>query len=200
VRYRCLECGKTFVSQRRAKWVSRKKEVELQKWFRLYILKGLTYDVISGLSGLSIRSLEKNFHEQLEKYPPVFKISPHIIKQADRPTYLLIDGKWWGKTSVDMLYRLVDIKAIIHHSFLKREYASQIERDLRYIVDELGYSNIHAVISDGGPGIRKAVLKVFGHIPHQICLAHVSREITRCLGKFPQADNLQLLKSLANHM
>jgi hypothetical protein len=69
------------------------------------VLKGLTYTTISELSGISVSTLENDFHKRLESKPPPQMITPQYKNEMDRPIYLLIDGKWRGKTSVDMFYR-----------------------------------------------------------------------------------------------
>lgn len=96
-----------------------------------------------------------------------------------------------------MLYRHSKRKIIIHLSFLKREYGSQIARDLKLLQKNYRFTG---VVSDGGRGIVTAVFKVFGHIPHQICMAHLHRDIVNAIGRFPKDAHVKELKRIADHI
>jgi len=96
-----------------------------------------------------------------------------------------------------MLYRHSKKKIIIHLSFLKREYGSQIARDLKILNRRYHFTG---VVSDGGRGILNAVFTVFGHIPHQICMAHLHRDIVSAIGRFPKDERVKELKRIADHI
>lgn len=96
-----------------------------------------------------------------------------------------------------MLYRHSKKKVIIHLSFLKREYGSQITRDLGILKKLYCFTG---VVSDGGRGIVAAVFKTFGHIPHQICMAHLHRDIINAIGRFPKDERVRELKKIADHI
>ena len=81
---------------------------------------------------------------------------------------------------------------------MKREFGSLIFKNLK-IIHEKGY-RFTGIVSDGGTGIRNAVIRMYGHIPHQICMAHIHRQATNGLGKYPKEERVQQLKKLADHM
>lgn len=162
--------------------------------FEQYILYGSTYVTLKWTSGLPIRTLEQHFHELFRQEPPPLTIPQAVTREA----YLLIDGLWFGKTLVLMLYRQSGAKPILHASFMAKEYGSRITKDLIRLT-EAGY-RFTGVVSDGGTGIRKAVWQVFYRAPHQICLAHVHRQATNALGKQPNDERVKQLKVLADHL
>jgi hypothetical protein len=189
VRYRCRTCGKTSGS-------AQKKSNRHRVWVDLleqYVLDGATYQFLSKIHGITIQTLETHFHALFEKEPPVLDI-PEVVTPE---SYLLIDGKWFGKTEVMMVYRRSDTKTILRISFLRREYGSQIARDLEELKKKYSFT---CVVSDGGTGIRKGVVRVFGHIPHQHCLAHAHRMASAALGKHPKDPRLIELKFFTDHL
>jgi len=70
---------------------------------------------------------------------------------------------------------------------MKREHSGPIGRGLQCLTDK-GY-RFTAIVSDGGTGIKKAILKHYGQIPHQVCMAHIHRDMSNALGK-----SLQILE------
>ena len=77
------------------------------------------------------------------------------------------------------------------------KYGSQIAKDLTFLKKHYRFSG---VVSDGGTGIGKAVLVVFGNIPHQICLVHLHRDVINAIGRFPKDERVKGLKRLADHV
>lgn len=110
----------------------------------------------------------------------------------------MIDGLWFGKKLCLILYRQSKLKLLFHASFMSKEYGSLIAKDL-LLLKERGY-RFTCVVSDGGTGIRKAVFKVFGHIPHQVCLAHLHRDVINAIGRYPKDKRIKQLKRLADHL
>ena len=49
-------------------------------------------------------------------------------------------------------------------------------------------------------GIRNAVFKLLGNIPHQICMAHLHRDVVNSIGRYPKDERVKKLKRLANHI
>ena len=189
-RYQCLSCGKTFTAGNRKKF-SKKKWLGL---FEEYVLCGATYRLLSKVHKIPVRTLESQFHRLFEEEPP----NLYIPETQREESYLIIDGKWFGKKQVMMVYRRSDTKTILYISFLKKEYGSQIARDLEHLRD-LGYK-FTCVVSDGGTGIKKAVNKAMKNTPHQICMAHMHRRVISCLGKYPKQENTKELKIIADHI
>lgn len=153
----------------------------------------MTYDQLVSWSDLSFRKLEYDFHQLLLEVPPIHTIQELTTDES----YLLIDGLWFGKKYCLMLYRHHKRKFIIHASFVSKERGSLIVKDLKILQSTYRFTGI---VSDGGTGIRNAVFKVFGHIPHQICMAHLHRDVINAIGRFPKDRRVQELKKLADHI
>ena len=127
IRYRCAGCGASTVSHQK-KFPSRRPYFSL---FREYILDGVTYQYLFKKNGVTKRTLLKWFHQYFESEPPRLPLPPLDQEYL----YLIIDGKWNGKKEVAMLYRRSDTKTILHVSFMKKEYASLIKKDLQHLID-----------------------------------------------------------------
>ena len=189
-RFRCLVCGKTFSAWQKAT----RKIKSFYVLFEEYILHGIQYGTLARMSGYSVQTLEHHFHQFLNTDPPALSIPQPEAFEA----YLIMDGCWFGKKSCLMLYRQSKSKLLFHASWMKSELGSKIARDLK-VLQKQGY-RFTCVVSDGGTGARKAVLVVYGNIPHQICLVHLHRQATSALGKHPTNRRVRELKKLADHL
>lgn len=187
-RYYCSVCKTTRLFRRRSN-----KQPQLFKLFRQYVLWGDTYEKLSALYGYSIRYLNQRFNQFLKYEPP--KLPP--LKQTQAAAYLLIDGLWFGRWFVLMVYRQSKNLTILHIGVAGKEVSSRIIKDLKNIRKNYRFAGI---VSDGGTGIRRAVFHVFGNIPHQICLAHTHRQAVNALGRYPKDERVKKLKRLADHL
>lgn len=149
--------------------------------------------MLSSWSGYTIRGLEKQFHKLLDQLPPANDIPELETDEA----YLLVDGLWFGKRYALMLYRHSKAKHILHASFVAKEFGTLIAKDLKYLSTKYRFTGI---VSDGGTGIGNAVFMVFGSIPHQICMAHLHRDIVNAIGRYPKDERVKRLKKLAEHI
>jgi transposase-like protein len=190
VRYRCISCSKTITASQ----THIGKRDSLLRWFEQYVREGLTALTVCRISKLSLSTLHRAFDGFLNQNPPTLSLSQ---KESER-SYLILDGKWFGKRSCLMLYRESQNKLIIYYSFMKKEWGSLIAKDLTYLKEQ-GY-HFTGVVSDGGTGIRKAVQTVYGHIPHQICMAHIHRQAVNAIGRRPKDLRAKELKLLADHI
>jgi len=161
----------------------------------VFVLKGRTYDSLAATSGVSTKTLTRYGNQRLVDVPPKLDLP---LPDPARRAYLLVDGLWFGKAFVLLLYRISGYPYIIHASIAKREWSSRVEKDLHYILAQ-GYV-IAGVVSDGGKGIQTAVETVLPAVPHQICLVHVHREATKGVGKRPRDQNVKELKELVGHL
>lgn len=161
--------------------------------FKQYVLWGLTYQMLASLSGYSVPYLVEKFHPYLDADPPELP----LVDQSDMEVaYLLIDGLWFGRWFVLMVYRQSQNLVILHISVVGREVTTKIAKDLTRL-KELGY-HFTGFVSDGGTGIVGAVNKVFPHAPHQICLAHMHRDVISAIGRYPKDPRVKELKLLAD--
>jgi hypothetical protein len=188
-RYGCHRCKRTRVYQQHI------QTVDFFSLFRQYILWGHTYEQIADLSGYSIQYLSQQFHVYLLAEPPIL---PLLDQSNQTETFLLLDGLWLKRGFVLMAYRQSKNLTILHISVVGREAATKITKDLKYLLF-LGY-RFTGVVSDGGTGIVKAVGDVFPHKPHQICLAHLHRDVINAIGRYPKSERVKELKILADHV
>lgn len=151
--------------------------------------------MLSSISGYSIPHLIDTFHTFFKQEPPEL---PRIDQSGIEETFLLIDGLWFGRWFVLMVYRQSGNLVILHIALAGREVTTKISRDLK-LVSEMGY-RFTGIVSDGGTGIVGAVNRVFPHAPHQICLAHLHRGIIAAIGRYPREERVRELKSLADHV
>lgn len=168
-RYGCRKCLKTRLYKQHV------KKINPFSFFRQYVLWGLTYQMLSSISGYSIRFLESKFHQYLEYEPPNL---PKLNQSNMEVAYLMLDGLWFGRWFVLMVYRQSGNLTILHISVAGREVKTKISKDLKHLTKQ-GY-HFTGIVSDGGTGIVGAVTQVLPHIPHQICLAHMHRDINFC--------------------
>jgi hypothetical protein len=188
-RYGCNHCRKTRVYQKP------ERRTDFFSLFRQYVLWGHTYEQLADLSGYSIQHLSRKFHEYLLQVPPSL---PSFDQSDMEETFLLLDGLWLKRGFVLMAYRQSRTLLILHISVVGREVATKIAKDLRHLLF-LGY-RFTGVVSDGATGIVKAVADVFSHKPHQICLAHMHRDIINAIGRYPKSERVKELKVLADHV
>lgn len=97
-----------------------------------------------------------------------------------------------------LVYRQSKNLTILHISFVGKEAAGHIVRDLK-AVKKKGYV-FTGIVSDGGKGIVAGIREVYPHIPHQICLAHLHRDCINALGRYPKDNRVKKLKALADHV
>lgn len=190
IRYRCTHCGLTSSSYQKPI----AQRLVLLRWFKEYILHGVTYHVLARWSKIPTVTLRYHFNQLLHEQPP-FTDLPLIESHQQ---YLLTDGLWFGRLFVLMVYKLNAHEGILHASIAKKEWSYHIRRDLQ-LIRKRGVV-LTGVVSDGATGITKAVTEVFGAIPHQICLAHVHRSLMSCLGVQPKEPETQALRRFADEV
>lgn len=184
-RFRCPQCLQT-----RGYHIAKKK-TDFFSLFYQYIFWGNTYEQLSIISGYSIQYLSIQFHIFLNQFPPDLAVVPQVS------AFLLIDGLWLKRGFVLMAYRQSKSLLLLHISVVGSEVAIKIAKDLKIIKTHYHFTGI---VSDGGTGIVKAVQDVFPHIPHQICLAHLHRDIISAIGKYPKQERIKDLKRLSDHI
>lgn len=187
-RYRCSSCK----TSRLYRYTSSNPDVP--RLFAQYVLWGATYAQLSHISGYSVRQLCRWFHQRFDGVPPVL---PLIDQSRQNVAYLLIDGLWFGRWFVLMVYRQSKNLTILHVSVAGKEASTKIVKDLAIVKTHYRFTGI---VSDGQTGIIKAVSTIYPHIPHQVCLAHLHRQATGALGHTSQNWRIRELKALADHV
>lgn len=188
-RYRCFFCKVTRLYR-----TTKDTDIKFFSLFRQYVLWGHTYEQLSDQTGYSLQYLQSKFQEFFVSQPPIL---PPIDQTNTQEAFLLIDGLWLKRGFVLMAYRQSRNLTILHISVVGREAATKIAKDLKILKETYVFTG---VVSDGGTGIIKAVQDVFFHIPHQICLAHMHRDIIASIGRYPRDERIKELKALADHV
>jgi hypothetical protein len=188
-RYGCNACRKTRVYRRKV------QKPNFFLLFRQYVFWGQTYEQLADQSGYSIQHLQLRFQYFFTQAPPKL---PLFDQSSFEEAYLLLDGLWLKRGFILMAYRQSRNLRLLHISVVGREAATKITKDLRYLLF-VGY-RFTGIVSDGGKGIVSAVEKVFAHAPHQICLAHLHRDIISAIGRYPKSERVKDLKRLADHV
>lgn len=187
-RYRCSRCHTTRLYR------GLPENPDIRRLFAQYVLWGATYGQLSSISGYSVRQLCRWFHARFSHAPP--PLLP-VNQSSQKEAYLLIDGLWFGRWFVLMVYRQSKNLTILHVSVAGKEVSTKISKDLKFLKTQYRFTGI---ISDGQTGIVKAVGRVYPHIPHQICLAHLHRQATAALGQKSQDWRINALKALTDHV
>src|SRR3989344_3191946 len=76
-RYRCLTCGKT-----RNYHKQRRRKENIFQLFKQYVLWGNTYEMLSSLSGYSIRFLEEKFHKYFQEEPSSLPSDAALVRSS----------------------------------------------------------------------------------------------------------------------
>ena len=187
-RYGCNTCRRTRVYHRK------RKKTDFFFLFRQYVFWGDTYEQLSDQSGYSIEHLQRHFQVFFTQATPLL---PLLDQSSFDETFLLLDGMWLKRGFVLMAYRQSRNLTILRISVIGREAATKIAKDLVALKQTYIFTGI---VSDGGTGIVKAVSDIFPHAPHQICLAHLHRDIISAIGRFPKDERVRELKILADHV
>ena len=187
-RYGCNRCRKTRVYHRK------RKKTDFFLLFRQYVFWGDTYEQLSDQSGYSIQYLQGKFQQFFQSQTPSL---PLLDQTSFDETFLLLDGLWLKRGFVLMAYRQSRNLTILRISVVGREAATKIAKDLKLLRNTYVFTGI---VSDGATGILKAVADVFPHAPHQICLAHLHRDIISGIGRYPKDERVKQLKILADHV
>ncbi|MFH1720063.1 MAG: hypothetical protein ABH856_00420 [Patescibacteria group bacterium] len=182
-RFYCRTCGTSRIFK--------KKETDFFSLFRQYVLWGHTYTQLSDISSYSIQYLSRKFHEYLFQSPPNL---PLLDQSNTEEAFLLLDGLWLKRGFVLMAYRQSKNLKLLHISVVGREAATKIVKDLHFILS-LGY-RFTGIVSDGGTGMAMSFLTY----PHQICLAHLHRDVIAAIGMYPKSERIRELKRLADHV
>lgn len=188
VRYRCLACGSSRLYR------ASTARPDIFQLFVQYVLWGATYSQLSAVSGYSIRQLARWFHFRLAVPPPPL---PIIDQSSQTEAFLLIDGLWFGRWFVLMVYRQSKNLTIMRISVMGKEVSTKIKKDLLWLRDHYRFTGI---VSDGQTGIVKAVSEAYSHTPHQICLAHMHRDIVSAIGRKSADRHIRRLRHLADHV
>jgi hypothetical protein len=183
-RWRCLLCKKTSIRKR--KDVSRRKmEHTTQEW----ILNGKKLKHLAEETKKTVRQVRRDIAVFLESY-----IVPQHRKELDSTKPLIIDATWIIKRKTSVLVAH-DEEVVIDWMFAVTEnftvwymFLAQLE------------GTPCGVVSDAQKGLLQAITLRFPDIPHQRCLAHISRLSRAWLTQNPKTQAGKDLLDLVVHI
>ncbi len=155
---------------------------------------------MAGVSRKTISLRLKQFFTQPLSAEIVWEALPPKLtdlKRKNRPWVLGLDGKWLKRQGVVMVYRDVTHKQNLCWSFWKSESYMAIDTDLQRLLKLLDGNLPSGVISDWKGCIVAGVATYFPSIPHQRCLAHVTRDAKRLLPKKSPFLSTRILRDIA---
>ena len=113
--------------------------------------------------------------------------------------YIIIDWyhmPWWLILLV--YYEYIQDK-VIWFSIRDWERKDYIVEDLKFLRDDMWYSDIRVCITDWSPSIISALREVYPNIIHQRCLVHVKRQVKTYISNHPKSDAGKQLKHIMNY-
>ena len=108
--------------------ILKRKKLDIISLFKQYILWGLTYEMLASSSGYSIQYLIVEFHKLLLLDPPKLPRFDQTKSGKVDSAYMLIDGLWFGRWFVLMLYRQSGTLYLLHISIAGREASTKITK------------------------------------------------------------------------
>lgn len=148
-------------------------------WFNKWIDGRQTLEQISAVSGYSISTLKRHFHQYLER-PPQWSVNP-----SERVN-LLIDGTYFKNNVCLIIYRDNNIKFTQLYRLSTGEWYEEIKEDLENLL-KLDVQ-IESITCDGHKAILKAIKKSCKHVTVQRCLVHIQRMCRIWLTMRPQSS------------
>jgi len=188
-RYRCLSCHRTFERQKHlpVSWT------DFVAFYRL-VTGWMNRKQIEANKHLSRATLSIRFRPFFNRPLSAQETWGVLPPRLSASWVYGVDGKWLKRLGVFLLHRNVTTGENLYWSFQPSESYLAVLLDLTQLVElltnQLGERNILplAAISDWKGAIVAAVAAVFGDIPHQRCLTHVTRTLKLLL---PEASPLE---------
>lgn len=130
----------------------------------------------------------------------VWDVLPPETTTTSHPWVHGCDGKWLGRLGVFFIHRNVTTKENLWWSFMGSETYAAIGGDCKALGDRLGTHLPVGAVSDWKGAIVQAISSHFGPIPHQRCLAHVTRAAKRFLPLNSPFDATRKLRWIAENL
>jgi hypothetical protein len=172
VRWYCKQCKSTGIRKR--------ADVSQRKYTRLvleWIIEGKKLRHIAKDYGFNLQYVQAVIHKQLQS-----TLVPDHDRQLDSLRPLILDATWivWRQLVVLIAHdgvRVVDWVFATTENFLVWNMFLQRLKGV-----PLG------VVSDAQKGLLQATNERFGHIPHQRCIAHITRQARIWLTQNPKTE------------
>lgn len=143
-------------------------------------------------SGVTRKTVSKTFQVFFRKPLTPVQIWSVFPPKFSSSWVYSVDGKWLKRQGVVLIHRNVTDKEILFWSWAANESYAAMRSDLIALGGLLRHKPV-GVVSDWKGSIRSGVVDVFGRLPHQRCLAHISRDIRRVLAsKSPLQATMEL--------
>jgi hypothetical protein len=130
----------------------------------------------------------------------LFLLDKYFKKKSKKHWVLGIDGKWLRRQGVIMIYRDVTNKNNLYWSYRSSESYEAIEKDFNKLTPIIKDHLPSGVITDWKGALVSAVNIFLPPTPHQRCLAHVKRSLTRLLPLKSPITATQQLRRIAKEI
>lgn len=181
-RYQCQKCKKTYI------WKQNNRiEQRRYRWFKQWILEGLTIKQIAGINRVSSSTVRRVISYWLEKTPP-------RTEGIEEVKYVIFDGTYINHRTG--LYVVMDGKT---HRVIYGDYGiSETGKHLKVFYEHLqkeGLNPISATI-DGSLQQIKYLREVWESLILQRCLVHIQRQGLSWLRQKPKRIDAIKLREL----
>lgn len=170
------------------------------EWFHEYILEGYSSRQVAKQSGKKEYIVRRDIQTRLDtnQINCIDEIFPNI-------QYLMIDGyalpkaEWCENSDILLVYYEYIQKKVIRFSIRDGEKKAYIVEDLKFLKEDMGYTEIIACISDGSLQIASALKEVYPEIIHQRCLVHIQRQVKNYISENPRTRAWKQLKYITSY-
>ena len=111
----------------------------------------------------------------------------------------MIDGYHLPGGSILLAYYEYVQDKIVWFSIRDGEKKAYIVEDLRFLRNDMGYTDIKACITDGSLAIIGALREVYENIIHQRCLVHIQRQVRSYISNRPKFQAGKQLKHIMRY-
>ncbi len=161
-RYKCLECGKTYIWKQNTNISQRRFS-----WFRQWMLEGLTIKQIAKNNKISTSTVSRVINYWLKQEPPK-------VNNLEEVKYLILDGTYINhRTGIYVIMNGKD------HSILYGDYGiNEIGRQLKTVYQSLQSKGLkpRAATVDGSIQQLKYLKLIWETIKIQRCVIHIQRQ------------------------
>lgn len=195
---RCKDCGRSFVVRREQK---QERVFRTPLWFHEYILEGYSSRQIAKQSGKLEYLVRRDIQSRLDANE--IDCIDEIFLDVH---YLMLDGyalpraPGCANSYILLVYYEYIQEKVVWFSIRDGEKKEYILEDLRFLRDQMGYTQINTGISDGWLQIASALKEIYPMIIHQRCLVHIQRQVKGYISGNPRTKAWKQLKHITSYL
>ena len=113
--------------------------------------------------------------------------------------YALPKAEWCKNSEILLVYYEYIQKKVVWFSIRDGEKKEYIVEDLKFLKQEMRYTEIISCISDGSLQIASALKEVYPETIHQRCLVHIQRQVKNYISDNPRTGAGKVLKHIMGY-